>query len=57
MKKILELVKWNFFPLVTLIGLSLALSFPGFPYWVNIWIAFIIGYSTGLISFKFSSKP
>lgn len=57
MKKILELVKWNFFPLVTLIGLSLALSFPGFPYGVKLLIAFIIGYSTGLISFKFSSKP
>jgi hypothetical protein len=34
----------------------LALSFPGFPYGVKLLIAFIIGYSTGLISFKFSSK-
>ena len=56
MKKILELIKWNFMPVVMLIGLSLALSFPGFPYWVNLWIAFIIGYTTGLITFKFKSE-
>jgi lipopolysaccharide export LptBFGC system permease protein LptF len=55
MKRILELVKWNFMPVVMLIGLSLALSFPGFPYWVKLLIAFIIGYTTGLITFKF--KP
>lgn len=56
MKKILELIKWNFMPVVMLIGLSLALSFPGFPYGINLLIAFIIGYTTGLITFKFKSE-
>ena len=53
MKKVLELVKWNFFPAVMLIGLSWALYFPNFPYWVNLLLAFIIGYTTGLTTFKF----
>jgi hypothetical protein len=58
MKKILEFAKWHFFPLVMCLGVITAFQTPGRPITVNdILIGIVLGYYSGLVIFRFESKP
>ena len=56
MKKFINLVKWNFLPIVFVFGFTMAISSPHLPYWLNLLIGIIIAFSTGLATLKFKES-
>jgi uncharacterized membrane protein YqgA involved in biofilm formation len=57
MKRLTEIIKLNFLPLVLCIGIIIAFQSPGRPITVlDILLGVIIGFSTGYSVFKTNSK-
>jgi uncharacterized membrane protein YqgA involved in biofilm formation len=57
MKRLTEIIKLNFLPLVLCIGIIIAFETPGRPITVSdILIGVIVGYYSGVAMFRFKSK-